>query len=231
MAPDPVLGRAVVAFYSGGLRPRTPSRRSRGPRCPPGRRLARALARDNMADRFAGRGSSGRCGSHTRGVCVASAFRRKAVAARHPWLAQHRHFPRRQIPELPRANVLVGDRADAAAPEPDHRMPDRVAHVAHLAVAPFANDERQQRLLRPSPRRSPWSARRPPAPSAGLPARCRATGDRDRADRARRARALRIRARCHGEDASAAPRVRRRSSARAALPSRSRDARPDRRTP
>jgi hypothetical protein len=48
---------------------------------------------------------------------------------------------RRQVAKLARPDVLVADRPDANAPEPHNRVAYCVAHVAHLAVPPFLDDE------------------------------------------------------------------------------------------
>ena len=85
----------------------------------------------------------------------------------------------------------------------------------------------QRRLpRRRAVRQQPDFGRRGPAP---VDRRCRAPAARDRARRARRARAPRRRARPRGAGASAAPPDRRRWSGAAALRTRSRAGRPDRR--
>ena len=63
-------------------------------------------------------------------------------------LAAPRLSRRRQRAELARPQTIVGDRTDPDAPQPHDRMPDRVAHLPHLAVAPFVDDERQDALWR-----------------------------------------------------------------------------------
>ena len=56
-------------------------------------------------------------------------------------LAQQGHLARSQIPELPRADVVVLDWADANAAQANDGMADRIAHVPHLPVASLANHE------------------------------------------------------------------------------------------
>ena len=58
-----------------------------------------------------------------------------------------RHLSLRQIAELAWTYVLVVDGPDTNATEADDLMADRFAHAANLAVAPFVDHDRQQRVL------------------------------------------------------------------------------------
>ena len=146
-------------------------------------------------------------------------------------LAQQRDLARRQVAELPRADVLVGDRADAHAAEA--RRPD--ARSRRTCRAPAGCGLRESRTTAApavrSPLRSPWPARRrrrrPPAferDAARQPIEIVLIGHAAHAHFVFALDAV-PRMRQH------APPDRRRSSAAAAPRSRSRAARPDRRTP
>jgi hypothetical protein len=50
---------------------------------------------------------------------------------------------------LAHAEPRVADRADPHAPQPHHRVADRLAHVAHLPRAALVQHDRQQRLILP----------------------------------------------------------------------------------
>jgi hypothetical protein len=59
----------------------------------------------------------------------------------------------------------VADRADAHAPQADHRVADGIAHVAHLPGLSLVDRDRQQRLVGPgaqSPLQDPHYGRRRP---------------------------------------------------------------------
>jgi len=60
---------------------------------------------------------------------------------------QRRNFLCIQVSKLTRPDALIGDRTDAHALQAIDRMPDRFAHVSDLAVAPFLDDDRDDRVL------------------------------------------------------------------------------------
>jgi len=57
------------------------------------------------------------------------------------------HFGRRQVAVLACLETRVTDRAEPDAAQPHHRVPDGVAHVAHLPRPAFANHEGDDRLV------------------------------------------------------------------------------------
>lgn len=68
----------------------------------------------------------------------------------------------------------VRDRAEADAPQPHHRVSDRVAHVAHLARASLVQRDREQRLVlagaEPGVEQPHGRRRGAPAPDRDAPA-------------------------------------------------------------
>jgi hypothetical protein len=61
------------------------------------------------------------------------------------------HFPRRQLAMVADLQPAVADRPDAHPLEPDDRVPDGVAHVAHLPGLALVNRNRHQGLVSPRP--------------------------------------------------------------------------------
>jgi len=57
------------------------------------------------------------------------------------------YFLLRQLPPVSRWNVRIFDRADLDALEAHHRMADGFEHPADLALTPFVDRQRDDRLL------------------------------------------------------------------------------------